>query len=77
VKSVTRAIVVPEVFVQLVLVPAPGSAAGLLRGAMHIAGSKRVYERLTPKALLGPGRMWQWKSQQARGRLVVQALQRR
>jgi hypothetical protein len=43
-KSVTRTIVVPEVFVQLFLVPATGSATGLLGGAMHIAGSESVDE---------------------------------
>jgi hypothetical protein len=43
-ESVTRTIVVPEVFVQLFLVPATGSATGLLGGAVHIAGSERVDE---------------------------------
>jgi hypothetical protein len=46
--SVTRTIVVTEVFVQLRLVPATGSATGLLGGAMLIAGNRRVDERDIP-----------------------------
>jgi hypothetical protein len=54
VKIVTRTVVVPEVFVQIVLVPAPGSAAGLLGGAMHVASSKKMDERDLPKNETGP-----------------------
>jgi hypothetical protein len=52
-ESVTRKIVVPEVFVQLFLFPAMGSATGLLVGAMHIAGSERVDEGDIPKNVTG------------------------
>jgi hypothetical protein len=37
-ESVTWTIVVPEVLLQLVLVPAPGT--GLLKGATHVASPK-------------------------------------
>jgi hypothetical protein len=47
-ESVTWTIVIPEVLLQLVLVTAPGSATGLLGGATHVAGSKRVDERDVP-----------------------------
>jgi hypothetical protein len=40
--------------VQLVLVPAPGSGAGLLGRATHVAGSKRVDERDIPENVTGP-----------------------
>jgi hypothetical protein len=43
-EPVTWTIVVPEVLLQLKLVPAPCSATGLLGGATHVAGSKRVDE---------------------------------
>jgi hypothetical protein len=47
-ESVTWTIVVPEVLLQLVLVLAPGSTTGLLGGATHVAGSKRVNQRDVP-----------------------------
>jgi hypothetical protein len=43
-ERVTRTVVVREVLAQLFLVPATGSATGLLGGAMHIAGGERVDE---------------------------------
>jgi hypothetical protein len=47
-ESVTRTIMVPDIFVQLFLVPATGSATGLPGGAMHIAGSERAEEGHIP-----------------------------
>jgi hypothetical protein len=47
-------IVVPEVFWQLVLVPGPGSATGLLGGATHVARSKRVDEGNITQNVTGP-----------------------
>jgi hypothetical protein len=41
-ESVTWTIVVPKVLLKRVLVPALGSATGLMGGATHIAGSKGV-----------------------------------
>jgi hypothetical protein len=41
-ESVTRTVVVPEVFVQPFVVSAAGCATGVLGGAMHIAGSETV-----------------------------------
>jgi hypothetical protein len=52
-ESVTWTIVVSEVFVQLFLVLATGSAAGLLGGAMHIAASERVDEGNIPENVNG------------------------
>jgi hypothetical protein len=53
-ESVTLTTVVPEVLLQLVLVPAPGSAAGLLGRATHVARSKRADERNIPQNVTGP-----------------------
>jgi hypothetical protein len=45
--------VVPEVFVQLFVVPATGRATGLLGGAMHIAGFERMDEGDVPENVTG------------------------